>query len=597
MSDDSRGDARIVSRYSRATLRSALSASSVPAVPEPRTGPHLDGLWAELRAEAGRGADTTPPSWSQFHRFEAEGDRVPYERVYFARRGRLNALAATARLDGGAATTEALADMIWSVCDEYTWAVPAHTYLLASNGRPTEQCVDLFAAETAHALAEIVTLLGDRLPASVADRARTEVRSRVLDPFFDSEQPWLWESSTNNWSAVCSASIGMAALALLDDLDELAEAMERCLGVLEVYLSGFDADGGCAEGIAYWVYGFGYFTYFAEALRERTGLDLLRDTPKAAAIASFPQQIALGGGEYVMFSDTTRTPPVPTGLVSRLRERLGTPPPAAARVPSFRADWCHRWAHLARTLAWTDPAALGAPADEGAAWLPDLAWLLDRRVIDGRQVVFAAKGGHNDEPHNHNDLGHFTVSVDGEELLADLGAGSYSHGYFGPDRYAGHLHPSALAHSVPVVDGLVQQPGRGAAATVVTAHVADDGAELSLDLSAAYEGRPVLRSFIWRSDGVLGIADTFGDAQHVEEVFISRIEPRLGDSAVIWSGTHATAVLTYDSASWQPLTERLDTVGHLGEPDRVYRLRLRSRGTPAADFVLAVRPFARLSRA
>ncbi|MCX4515400.1 heparinase II/III-family protein [Streptomyces sp. NBC_01619] len=577
-------------RYSRSALRAAFATPVNRAVPKPLTGPHLDALWAEIRAEASRGADTATPSWSRFHSFEADGDRVPYERVYFGRRGRLNALAAGAWLDGEPAGLAALADMVWSVCEEYTWAVPAHSYLVTSTDRPMEQCVDLFAAETAHTVAEIVTLLGGRLPSAVTDRARAEVRRRVLTPLFGSDQPWSWETTANNWSAVCAGAAGMAALALVDDPDELTAAIERCLRVMDVYLSGLGADGSCVEGVNYWAYGFGYFTYFAEALRERTGVDLLRDLPQATAAAAFPAAVETGGGRFVTFADAVDSMPLPAGIVSRLRERLGSPVPGAACVPSFDADHCHRWAHLSRTLTWTDPAVLDSPTTDAVAWLPDAAWLVDRRTVEDIQITFAAKGGHNDESHNHNDLGQFTLSADGEELLADLGAGSYSHGYFGPDRYTAHLHPSARAHSVPVVDGVAQEAGRHAEAVVLAARADESGSVLRLDLAAAYAGRPVVRSFAWHPDARLVVHDTFDGATQVEEIFISRLRPRLADGAATWSGTRAAATLAYDETAWKPDVERIETTDHFDRPETVYRLRLRSVGRPAAVFELTVRP-------
>ncbi|WP_199551313.1 heparinase II/III family protein [Streptomyces sp. N35] len=580
-------------RYSTSELRAALAVPVAGDLPVPLTGPYLDGLWAEIRAEAALGADTAVPSWSLFHGYERTGDRMPYEQPYFARRGRLNALAAAAWRDGDPAVLDDLADMVWSVCDEYTWAVPAHAYLVAGTDRTMVQCVDLFAAETAHSLAEIVTLVGDRLPAAVTDRARTEVRRRVLAPLFGSEESWPWESVANNWAAVCAGAAGMAALALMTDPDELTAAVERCLRILEVYLSGLGSDGACVEGVNYWVYGFGYFTYFAEALRARTGLDLLRDIPLATAAAAFPAAIDIGAGQFVTFADSSRGTPLPTGLISRLRERLGTPVPGAAQVPRFGADHCHRWAHLSRTLTWPDEEVINATSPEGATWLPDAAWLVDRRTIDGVQIAFAAKGGHNDESHNHLDLGHFTLSADGEELLADLGAGSYSHGYFGPDRYTRFLHPSAQAHSVPVVSGLAQQPGRAARAVVLNVRADDGGCALDLDLSAAYEGRQVVRSFVWQPDGRLRLTDAFDTATRVEELFISRLEPQLAEGTATWTGTSAGVTMSYDAAAWRPAVERVETVGHFGEPETMYRLRLHaleSPGISSAVFELAVVP-------
>lgn len=557
----------------------------------------MSPLLAELRAEAARGWDTLPPPppFSLFQRYAQTGDRLAYEQVYFARRGRLAALAAVAMFDGGDATVQAaLADLLWSVCDEYTWAVPAHRYLVDGDDRDLPRCVDLFAAETAHTLAEVVRQLGDRLPPLVRGRVVAEVHRRVLDPVFGTTRAWPWESWPNNWAAVCAGASGMAALALWPDADpRLRPALARCRAALATFRSGLGADGGCAEGVDYWVYGFGYYCYFAEAVRERTGEDLLAGDPVAARAAAFPAAVELFPGRFVTFSDATATPMLPSGLLSRLHERLGTPLPARVSVPGFAADPCHRWAHLSRTLDWTVPASLrDGPVPVGGAWLPELAWLVDRRRAGAAlPVAFAAKGGHNDEPHNHLDLGHFILAAGGEQLLVDLGAGEYTADYFGAQRYA-CLHPSAEGHSVPVVDGRRQAPGRDTAAAVLGVDQRRDGADLALDLSTAY-GTPVRRDFHWRTGAAptLRLIDTFGAAGSVDELFISRKAPSVGADTVTWPGNAATAVLRFDPAGWAPSVERIDTRDHHGAPETVHRLRLRSAAPPAtATFDLTLAP-------
>lgn len=551
------------------------------------TAPHLAHLLAA--ATSRRTPPPPPPGWSLYRLYRDTGDRRRYETAYFARRGHLNATALAALADPTPTTLDHLADALWSTCDEWTWALPAHAHLVDGTDRHMPGCVDLFAAETAHTLAEIVTLLDDRLPAPVTARVRAEVHRRVLDPYFADPRPWRWETARNNWSAVCAGAAGLAALALWPASDRLTAALGRCRSALTAYLSGLGADGGCAEGLDYWVYGFGYLTYFAEAVRARTGEDLLTTNPRVAAAARFPAHTELAPGRFVTFSDTTDQPLLPTGLLCRLADRLGTPLPTLTAVPDLDADPCHRWAHLSRNLAWTDPARLTGQAPPPAGtWLPDLAWLVDRRTVDGRPVAFAAKGGHNAEPHNHNDLGHFILAADGEQLLVDLGAGEYRADYFGPRRYT-HLHPSADGHSVPVVDGHRQRPGRDAAATVLHAHHGPDGADLALDLSAAYHTQ-VRRHFAWRPDGRLTLTDHLPHAADVEELFISRAAPHLDTGVARWHGRTGHAELRYDPATWRPTVERLDTRNHRGDPDTVHRLRLRSTTAPVtARFTLTVR--------
>ena len=88
--------------------------------------------------------------------------------------------------------------------------------------------------------------------------------------------------------------------------------------------------------------------------------------------------------------------------------------------------------------------------------LPAAQWLICQ---DGEGNGFAAKGGNNDENHNHNDIGHFLCVFHGEMLLTDLGAGEYTKDYFGDGRYD-ILCNRSMGHSVPLVNGREQCAGR-----------------------------------------------------------------------------------------------------------------------------------------
>src|SRR5581483_5025075 len=70
------------------------------------------------------------------------------------------------------------------------------------------------------------------------------------------------------------------------------------------------------------------------------------------------------------------------------------------------------------------PQRLPLPAD---VWLPGIQVMCARDKQGSTDGLFvAAQGGHNDESHNHNDVGNFIVYYNGLPVLIDVGRGTYT---------------------------------------------------------------------------------------------------------------------------------------------------------------------------
>ncbi len=471
-----------------------------------RTHPYHQKQWREVCAEAQKTLTQplTALPYSAFKLFRETGSRREYEQAYFARRSRLNALALLALAGGGPAYLSALEDTLWAICDEATWCLPAHLPELR-DASPSAAAgllattVDLFAAETGMALAEILSLLDGKLAAAVRNRIRLLVGQRILQPFQDLGNSFWWETAPMNWAAVCAGSIGMAAIYLEPDSERLALILDRVLAALDRFLDGFGADGACPEGIGYWGYGFGYFVYCAELLRQRSAgqIDLL-ESAKVKQIALFQQRCYLTGNSVVSFSDAAPHTNFLPGLTGLLQRRL---PEVIQPAPEYRAAWhddaAYRWAHAIRNLVWDEPASRSGLTTDSQTYLPDAQWLIIKGRAAGRQLGFAAKGGHNDEPHNHNDLGSFLLQVDGENLLTDLGSGLYTRQYFGAERYQ-YLVNGSQGHSVPIIEGGYQPAGREFAAASPFVRWGETIDRFQLELGGAYRSAnltSLIRSF------------------------------------------------------------------------------------------------------
>src|SRR5690606_26527415 len=119
--------------------------------------------------------------------------------------------------------------------------------------------------------------------------------------------------------------------------------------------------------------------------------------------------------------------------------------------------------------------------------------LLSRsRAGSSAGLALAAKGGHNGEHHNHNDVGSVVIALGGVPVLVDAGRPTYTAATFGPDRY-GIWTMQSTWHNVPEIRGTAQRAGAAFAARTVHATVDDSGAGLSLALAGAYPRHDVER--------------------------------------------------------------------------------------------------------
>ncbi|XOI98665.1 heparinase II/III family protein [Paenibacillus polymyxa] len=612
----------------RGTESRALRSLSADRLLEKLSRPELATLYTDLKAYGERALKEPMPSLSfrLYRQFSDMGERKAYEEAYFDRRGRLAAVAMLALDTARPDALQALEEMLWDVCGEYTWCLPAH--LGTGEINQVDRNIDLFAAETVHMLAEIVNIHTERLDRLVIERIRSEAERRIFIPLYREQRKFHWQTADHNWSAVCGGCCGMAALLLLEDESTLRESISHTVSCMNAFLSGYGEDGGCAEGIGYWVYGFGYFTYYAEMLREYSEgeLDLLAG-PKIADIAAFPLRVHLSGGTYVNYSDSAEQEEIPSGLLSLLASRVGLQVDLPLHIPLLTDDPCHRWAHLLRNVMWSDPAVYG---DEGASGqaergfvFQNLGWMIAKGSLDSPDtkrtngaplhVAISIKGGHNDEPHNHNDLGQFVIHCGGENILCDPGAGLYTQAYFAPGREQ-LFHISSSGHNVPLIEGQEQSSGRQAQAHVLEAKLAEDGGELNttLDLTSAYSGAVSLarytRQFHWkmasggsRNGAELRLIDRFqwknrmvssadrsssvdnsdshAEFSSVVERWMSRVQPEVVKSGNLrWQGVHGTVHMTYDANQWQVLTEAIDTVDHDNVPITFYRTSLSWTG-------------------
>lgn len=469
-----------------------------------------------------------------FAKYELTGDRLEYEEVYFGRRKFLSVYAMLSIMYGKKADLLRLEEVIEDICNEECWALPAHVNRNEDNWQIT---IDLFAAETAFSLAEITKLLEKKLSKETCEKAQAEVFRRVLNPFMESQAPYAWwENSNMNWCAVCCGSIGVAAIWLMQrDKEKLHKLLDRLNSSIMNYIGGFSEDGACLEGLSYYTYGMSFFVAYADLVYKYfAGRVNLFNNDKLKNIALFQQKCFLSENISLSFSDSSKDEKYRVGLTAYLSKRyVGVKFPAKSLVAGLESDNCYRYGILSRDYFWTKQYTNVAKMEgEWHTVLPIAQWSICK---SNNNCAMAAKGGHNDEPHNHNDVGSFVYACDDEIVLDDLGSGEYTKDYFGPKRYES-ICCGSMGHNVPIIDGREQYTG---AEYKASRFVADGEGNTEIGIEAAYglaKNEKITRKITFeRSDGNCLVKDKFvlNQGKVVTENLVTSYKPRINENGFV----------------------------------------------------------------
>ena len=476
-----------------------------------------DSVPAEMRhsyiayGEKYLGKQWTALPYSVFSQFRTNGNRVNYEGLNFEKRRHLAALVMAEIMEGKGRFMTDIIDGIGSFCEETWWGIPAHYG--PSTPLTEDQTVDLFNAETANLIAWTRYMLQpefDKFSPHLCLRIDREIERRILKPAL--EKDYWWKKAGMNWNPwICS---NWLACVLICEKDEArkAEAIRQIKNSTQIFIDSYPEDGGCDEGAGYWDRAaasmFEVLRLLATEKSPLSPADSLTShlsslTSKIKSMASYAYKTYIGHDYCISFADAHENKAIqqinivyPFGLflndktmcefgayLGRQKHMLENPAALYDKSGNFPT--------LSRELFFLRHIREFIAEEPREPLLKDV-WLGNLQIMTARRnnLYVAMKGGHNNESHNHNDVGSFIVYIDNEPLFIDPGVGEYTSKTFGNERYTIWTMQSGY-HNLPQINGIDQKDGKEFAAKVISHK---DG-QLTLDIAGAYPTEASVKSW------------------------------------------------------------------------------------------------------
>ena len=497
---------------------------------------------------------------TDFMEFKKSGNRAVMEQIHFDRRNHLILFALAELKENKGRFIPALVNGLFTICEESYWGVSAHYILDAKNiPSPEHHYIDLFAAETAEHLAMIITLLRRPLLAfcpEIVDRVEYELDQRIKTPY-ESRYDFRWMGHrgkpVNNWNPWILSNVLTVFLLTECNQRRKQKAIEKMFFEIQYYYNSLPDDGGCDEGPGYWGRAGASLFEFLYQLKTATGgaLDLFCDT-KICRIADYLKKVhvtsdifvnvadahAMGKGSLMVllygFAKETGQIELMNFSAAVYRERTVTASPLNHTNRTFR-----RLIYSSDFLREMEAFETTYPLHGTLEYLPDL----ELAVMRKGDLILSAKGGFNDESHNHNDVGSFTLYDGATPVLVDIGISTYTRFTFdGSTRYVMIPWTRGSYHNIPMINGAEQPAGRGYRADRFDAN--EDG--ICISYPKAYPSDALVNGLtrsLKLTDSALLITDCFDFAdskkQNVCEVLLSVLSISVENGVAIITGHYS----------------------------------------------------------
>ena len=477
-----------------------------------------DAVFGEHKDEyIKRGEKALSHTWpivkaTDYLEFERSGNRaimeVPYKSNYYAVIDLLLAELA----EGKGRFIDQLINGVYSASEMTTWSLSAHLkrYNDKRSIQPYDKpVIDLMTGDMGNLYSWVYYFMKpefDKVNPEISRRLKHELETRVLNPYLEFDK-WWWDwsrqktgNTLNNWTPWCLSNILLTAMLMEDDKDKYADiAYYTMLGV-DKFFNHIKGDGACEEGPTYWKHAAGKVLDYMDLIKMATGgrVDISNEQ-LIRNVGEYIPRSYVGDGWVVNFADASAKSMCEPLLVYRYGKAVDSD-----LIKNFAAQmrkdslFDSEGSDLFEILS----AISVRPEYENYAGdfkRPDYSWYPETEfcyISTPKDLFFAAKGGFNNESHNHNDVGTFSLWADNYPIFIDAGVGTYTRQTFNnKERYKIWTMQSGW-HNLPVINGYEQPFGK----QYKSKNAKAGKNSFELDLSEAYPEEAGINSWIRRFD-------------------------------------------------------------------------------------------------
>ena len=488
---------------------------------------------------------------SDFMMYFKTGDRVIFEMEHFKRRSALGSMMIAECIEAEGRFISKIIDIVWMICEESFWGLPATK--ISKSVLPDNELSDLelFSCETGNLLSYALYLFGEefeKITPVLPDRVRRELKKRIIIPFIECDDfTWmglggnagaLWKLS--NWTPWCYSNCLSAALIVEEDEDVRRAAVDKTLRGLDIFLSQYREDGGCDEGCGYWSRSAGSVFDCLELLNTVTDGEFdIYNLPIIKNMGEYIGDCYIGNGYFVNFADANVRVIPEAELVYRYGMRVGSDMMRALGKSFIDIYLKDRYDIIVQSPMRFVPAILNYESVKSdVANVAINIW----KTYDITQVgmarpsanwFYAVKGGHNNETHNHNDVGNFVLFHKNNPVFVDAGVEKYSGKTFSEQRYELWTMQSDY-HNAPRINEVSQ--GVGEEYRAENFHFGSDG--FSCNIENAYPKNAGVRCWkrrLYEKNDSIFICEEaeFEKSSFYEIMFLTPIEPIIKKSKIL----------------------------------------------------------------